>query len=85
MEDEVNGGMPFLNRPNEAWVPWALLEAHRRQAMKNHGQTLERLKERGGLSPSEMLAILEDREWRAMDDGLALSAIRALSARKEPE
>ena len=45
-------------------VPWALAE--RGQAEKNHGQTLERLAERGGLGASELLVALE---------GLPLSAI----------
>jgi hypothetical protein len=34
------------------------------QAMANHGQTLARLKERGGVSPSEALAIINRRSWR---------------------
>lgn len=42
-------------------VPWAFIEPARKQAEMNHGQTLERLAQRGGLSPSEMLAALEGR------------------------
>lgn len=41
----------------ERWprsVPWSFAEAFREQAMENHGQTLERLAQRGGLSPEEM-------------------------------
>lgn len=33
------------------------------QAMKNHGQTLRRLKERGGLGVFEILAIVNKRRW----------------------
>jgi hypothetical protein len=35
-------------------VPWAFAETFRDQAQRNHGQTLERLAERGGLAPEEM-------------------------------
>jgi len=35
-------------------VPWAFAETFRDQAFANHDQTLERLAERGGLSPEEM-------------------------------
>jgi hypothetical protein len=35
-------------------VPWAFAETFREQAEDNHGQTLERLAERGGLAPEEM-------------------------------
>jgi hypothetical protein len=37
-------------------VPWDFIAPHEKQAMRNHDQTLERLAERGGLSPAEMLA-----------------------------
>lgn len=37
-----------------------LFVSHNKQAFTNHSQTLERLNERGGLSPREMLAILCD-------------------------
>ncbi len=35
-------------------VPWSFVETFRAQAEYNHGQTLERLNERGGLAPEEM-------------------------------
>lgn len=62
-------------------VPWALLEPHRRQANRNHYQTLERLAERGGLSWSEMCAMIEDREWAQMPDDEAEARIMAAVAR----
>lgn len=34
------------------------------QAQKNHGQSLQRLAERGGLSPDEALAIVQRRAWK---------------------
>ena len=45
-------------------VPWEMLAPHEAQAQRNHGgQSLERLSERGGLDPAEMLAILDDKPW----------------------
>lgn len=41
-------------------IPWVALAPHEAQALKNHSQTLERLAERGGLSPKEALAVLRD-------------------------
>ena len=46
------------------FVPWSLLEPHREQADTNHGQTLERLAERGGLDPCEMWCVINDKKWR---------------------
>lgn len=39
-------------------VPWSLVEPFERQAQANHGQSLERLAERGGLSPFELWAVM---------------------------
>lgn len=47
----------------EKWprdVPWAFVEAFRKQAEANHDQTLERLAQRGGLCPSEMWLAAHD-------------------------
>lgn len=53
-------------------VPWAALVSHERQAQRNHGgQSLATLASRGGLSASELVAVLEDRNWTPMDAGLA--------------
>ena len=49
-------------------MPWEVITPHEAQANINHGQTLKRLAERGGLSPCEALAILENRRWRKMTD-----------------
>lgn len=62
---------PVLSRNRNGWgedksVPWEILEPHRAQAMTNHGQTLERLAERGGLSPEELLAIVLDKPFYAI-------------------
>lgn len=47
-------------------VPWEMVSPHEKQADENHSQTLARLAERGGLAPCELIAVLEDRDWRRM-------------------
>lgn len=73
---------PIINAGNVSgcmiFVPWDLLGPHENQAQKNHGQSLERLAERGGLAPSEALAVLEDRSWHEMN---LRSAIEILDAK----
>ena len=48
-------------------IPWAAIAPSELQARRNHDQTLDRLAERGGLSPSEAIAVLEGRHWHSMD------------------
>lgn len=55
-------------------VAWELVAPHEAQALKNHDQTLERLAERGGLSPAEMMLVLDDKEW----SGLPVNDIAAI-------
>lgn len=56
---------PFPSIP----IPWAMISPHELQAKANHcGQDLAKLASRGGLSPCEALAILDDRKWSQMDD-----------------
>jgi hypothetical protein len=77
--------------PHPRWFPiqggpkilWGVIEPHERQADANHGQTLERLAQRGGLSPCEAVAVLEDRDWRPMPDAAALARLRELNAASE--
>lgn len=61
-------GMPILGNRDMAPFPWNLLEPHREQALINHGQTLEELAKRGGLSPKQMVAVLEDTRTVSMTD-----------------
>ncbi len=46
----------YKNYPRS--FPWTMIEPHRKQVESNHNQTLERLAERGGLSPTELLAAI---------------------------
>ena len=50
-----------------------------RQAMKNHGYTLEQLADRGGISLSEAAAIIENRRWRFLTPLESLSIILAVA------
>ena len=61
--------MPIMHGELLKGIPWALIEPHEKQAADNHYQTLARLAERGGLSPDEALAVLENRQWRSLDQG----------------
>ena len=45
-------------------ISWSLIAPHEAQAQKNHSQSLERLAERGGLSPAEAVCVLRDEPWR---------------------
>lgn len=59
-----------------------LLKSHEAQAFKNHGgQSLKRLRERGGLSHCEAVAILMDRPWREMNPAEANAALLQLTKR----
>lgn len=56
---------PLLRRDPSLYfrrsVPWAMVAPHEAQARTNHGgQTLQRLFERGGLSPFELVCVLTD-------------------------
>jgi len=55
-------------------VPLAAVAEHEAQAKKNHGQTVARLKERGGLSWCELAAVLGDRRYHRMDRDAAHEA-----------
>lgn len=60
----------------ELYVPYGLLMPHENQARENHcGQSLARMKERGGLSYAEMLAIIEDRRWKHIPDDTARALV----------
>lgn len=57
--------MPIMGATLLSEIPFAMLVPHERQALSNHGQTLERLAQRGGLGVSEAIDILEGRRWGA--------------------
>lgn len=48
---------PFLD------VPWDLIASHRAQCLRNHAQSPETLARRGGLDPTEMLAVIHNESY----------------------
>lgn len=52
---------PIMEGPS---IPWRMILSHENQAKRNHDQTFEELARRGGLSPAEALAVLDDLRWR---------------------
>lgn len=67
-------GIEVLGAP----LPWKIIAPHAKQAWANHGQTLERLRERGGLDATEAVAVLEDRAWHPMDLAAAFARLTEL-------
>ncbi len=59
-------------------IAWGLIEPHEAQAKRNHGQSLKRLSERGGLVPSEAVAVLENRPYQRMTDFEAIKRLKEL-------
>jgi hypothetical protein len=59
-------GRPAVDMAGRACsIPWEAISAHEHQARANHGQSLDALAQRGGLSPYELLAVLFDQPfWR---------------------
>ena len=60
---------PIMDGPA---IPWSAIAPYESRAKKNHGQSLQRLAERGGLSCGEALAVLEDRPWTPQSGAEAL-------------
>lgn len=58
--------MPIMGSPLLSEIPFAMIAPHEAQAMRNHGQTLDRLASRGGLAVAEAIAIIEGRKWSSV-------------------
>lgn len=71
LSGEIEKPYPVLGGRQKEYIPFGVLAPHEEQALINHGQSLERLAERGGLGWSEMLAILEDRKFKNIEESLA--------------
>jgi hypothetical protein len=79
--------MPILDGYAETVkeIPWSLIAGHERQANLNHNQSLRELARRGGISPYEAMAIIQDRPWTRMSPGEADRILRELIAAHKPE
>ena len=62
-------------------IPWALIAPQEAQAKENHGQSLERLASRGGLSPAEAVAVLEGHGYRGVGEAEAVQRLDELVER----
>lgn len=62
--------MPIMGATLLSEIPFAMIQPHEAQALRNHGQTLERLAQRGGLAASEAVAIIKGLSWRAVKTGV---------------
>lgn len=58
---------PVLGQTPRTFVPWDFVAEHAQQAERNHGQTVRRLAERGGLCWSELFAVITDAHWSKID------------------
>lgn len=56
----------IMNAPTLSSVPWSLLAPVEGRVLRNHGQTLERLAQRGGLSACEALCALRGDDIRTI-------------------
>lgn len=55
--------MPIMGATLMSEIPFEMIAPHEARAQRNHGQSLNRLAERGGLSASEAICILVDLRW----------------------
>ena len=82
--DEAERMFPIMGGDD---IPWAVIAPHADRAKRNHGQTLERLAERGGLSSVEALWVIRDQSWNATlpteDDANKLAEIVRAAQRQE--
>lgn len=73
-------------------VPWSLIAPYESQARENHGQSLKRLAERGGLSMCEAMAIMSCVPYRnrpiakpTVEDWLGFIAKRRALTQEKPD
>lgn len=80
--------MPVMKNKYLRAVPMDMLRPFEKQAIRNHGQTLTRLAERGGMCAAEILAVMDGRKWgevRVCDENdlLLLRRVEAWSHKPE--
>lgn len=66
-------------------VPWSVIAPHEGQAKSNHGQTLKRLAERGGLSWTEAFLTLTGQRLTFRNDPDARDKVLAIVRSAESE
>lgn len=68
-------------------IPYWIVEQHEKQALRNHSQTVQRLKERHGCGWRELLAILTDRSFLdvpIMSDSDAMVQVVSIVQKADP-
>ncbi len=55
--------MPVMRGVSIKQIPMRLLLPYEKQAVRNHGQSLQRLAERGGMNACEILGIIRGLSW----------------------
>ena len=78
----MDKGFPILKSNGET-IPWDSIIPHEEQALRNHGQSLEKRASRGGLSWCEALAVLQDSKFIAMPEEEAKEKVLALLPNQE--
>ena len=63
--------MPIMGATLLSEIPWDMIAPHEAQAQRNHGQSLERLAQRGGLGASEAIDIMRGASWGSAKPCLA--------------
>lgn len=71
-------------------IPWQMIKPHEQQAQRNHGQTLHRLAQRGGLDPTEAVWVMTGKPWHGTpkddwhkDDGRLLMMVAEWRQRRQ--
>ncbi|UBM12817.1 hypothetical protein [Cupriavidus metallidurans] len=82
--------MPIMGSALLSEIPFAMIAPHEAQAQRNHGQSLERLAQRGGLAACEALDIIEGRRWGSAkpcieNERYLITKVRAWLAAKSVE
>jgi hypothetical protein len=60
-----------------------MLEPYCHRIWENHEQKIERLAAKGGLRPSEIIAILEDRDWTPVAETAAAILLKEILAKSK--
>lgn len=78
-----NKVFPILGTNPKEYIPWDSIVPHENQAWINHGQSLEKLASRGGLSWCEALAVLRDSKFIEMPEEEAKEKVLELLPNQE--
>lgn len=63
-------------------IPWVIIAPYESQAQSNHGQSLERLAQRGGLDIGEAIAIMTGKSWREIRRDITIDEFNAFVAER---